>query len=579
MLLSEDTFSPASFFRICLFPACCCCFTVDPSLSSPLFLPPWYLLKTSIYFFFRNLALCSLLVSLLTLPALVIVLVKRSSLAHTLPPRPRRLTSSLWIALLPLVPVICYLLVNKDILSLLDVVVLLAACLGISFVLVVAIPALLSRYSPTRLLASVAGAFAFTIMNMASVSGLLHWLEKGNIKTQLFLFALALVITWLLLGLRNTKDLAFVVVAFLLGSAAIQLLTESYPATPAAYNESRLAELVAGRQPSRTPNIYLLVYDAYTPNETMLFYGIDNSDQEDFLVEQGFTLYPHTYSVGAATLSSMNRVLNVAVDADDWQSRTGVSGGGVIDELLRSLDYRVYGIFGYDYMFRGPLGSQYDYSIPRHSIPSYQLLLAGIWMGEFRFDIGFQTLDHEEYVQAKREVFAAPGEGPLFVYTHSAIPGHSQNSGVCLPNETELHAERLREANAEMRQDIAGIITNDPDAIIIVTGDHGPYLTKNCLILDEYDPAEITRADIQDRFGAFLAVRWPADDYSEFDQITVLQDIFPAIFAWMYRDPALLEARIEPATLDTGVISTVVVKHGIISGGADDGQPLFLSGE
>ena len=155
--------------------------------------------------------------------------------------------------MLPLVPVIRYLLVNKDILSLLDVVVLLAACLGISFVLVVAIPALLSRYSPTRLLASVAGAFAFTIMNMASVSGLLHWLGKGNIKTQLFLFALALVITWLLLGLRNTKDLAFVVVAFLLGSAAIQLLTESYPATPAAYNESRLAELVAGRQPSRTP--------------------------------------------------------------------------------------------------------------------------------------------------------------------------------------------------------------------------------------------------------------------------------------------------------------------------------------
>ena len=221
----------------------------------------------------------------------------------------------------------------------------------------------------------------------------------------------------------------------------------------------------------------------------------------------------------------MNRVFNVAVDADDWQSRTGVSGGGVIDELLRSLDYRVYGILGYDYMFRGPLGSQYDYSIPQHSIPSYQLLLSGIWMGEFRFDIGLQTLDHEEYVQAKREVFAAPGEGPLFVYTHSAIPGHSQNSGVCLPDEIEVHGERLREANAEMRQDIAAIITNDPDAIIIVAGDHGPYLTKNCLILNDYDPAEITRADIQDRFGAFLAMRWPVEDYSEFDQITVLQDI------------------------------------------------------
>ena len=491
------------------------------------------------------------------------------------------LSSDLWVLLLPLAPVVQYILRNQDTLSLLDSMVIGIIFIVLSFVFIITIPGLLGKYSPVRLLVSTGSAFIFTVVNMASVSSFLFWLEKGNFGIQLALFAAALVITWLLLGLKDKKDLAFVVLAFFLGSIAIQFLPQNRNPVAStdqnSYEENKLMNLAAGRQPVTTPNIYLLVYDAYVANETMLEYGIDNHEQEEFLTDQDFVLYPHTYSVGSSTLSSMNKVLNVSMDSYGHY-RSGVSGGGMVQKLLKDLNYHTFGIFEYDYMFRG-MGPQYDDYVPQIVIPSYQLLLSGILMGEFRFDIGLQTISHEEYVQAKREVFAEPGERPFFIYTHSGLPDHSQNSGACLPNETELYRKRLVEANAEMRQDVALIAENDPGALVIIAGDHGPYLTKNCMFTGSYyDGSEISRVDFQDRYGSFLAIRWPADEGQKYDDIVVLQDIFPAVFSYIFQDETLLQSKIEPVTVDTGTVSGVFVKKGILYGGIDDGEPLFLSG-
>ncbi len=57
--------------------------------------------------------------------------------------------------------------------------------------------------------------------------------------------------------------------------------------------------MVGAREPVKTPGIYLLIYDAYVENETMLGYGIDNLDQQQYLEELGFKIYPDTYSIMA----------------------------------------------------------------------------------------------------------------------------------------------------------------------------------------------------------------------------------------------------------------------------------------
>ena len=186
----------------------------------------------------------------------------------------------------------------------------------------------------------------------------------------------------------------------------------------------------------------------------------------------------------------------------------------------------------------------------------------------------------DQYLKIKEDALLAIAGERSFVYSHSNYPSHSQNSGACLPDEKDLYKERLAVANVEMRQDIQTISEQDPQAIIIIAGDHGPYLTKNCVTLaEEYEQSEIDRLDLQDRYGTFLAIRWPTGDYMDYDEIKILQDIFPTVFSYLYQDPEFLKLKVEPITIRPGTVSDVIVDHGVIVGGIDDGEALFENGQ
>jgi hypothetical protein len=382
------------------------------------------------------------------------------------------------------------------------------------------------------------------------------------------------LVTRFLFNLYNRKLLRFIVLAVFLTNSITQLVakTDRTNGTDHSFSENSFQSLIEGRTPDFTPNIYLLVYDAYVTNETMLSYGIDNSFQEEYLMELGFILYPHTYSVAANSLETMSRVLNASANLYG-NKRKGVSGDGVIQNTLSIFGYKTYGVFTYDYFFRG-INPSYDFSIPGRPSSS-DFLSRAILMGEFRFDLGFNDIPREQFLETKQGIFESKSNRPLFLYTHSDLPHHSQNSGVCLPDEVDRFQGRLREANLEMDHDIRTIVENDPEAIIIIAGDHGPYLTKKCRGFEDYDESEISRLDVQDRFGTFLAIRWPTGDYAKYDDITVLQDIFPAVFAYLFNDERILESKIDTTTIS----SPVTVQNGIIYGGPHDGEPLFLTKE
>lgn len=67
----------------------------------------------------------------------------------------------------------------------------------------------------------------------------------------------------------------------------------------------------------------------------------------------------------------------------------------------------------------------------------------------------------------------------------------------------------MSKANKQMKKNISLLKKNNPDSIIVILGDHGPYLTKNCTALQNFQQSEINRFDIQDRYGTFLAIQWP----------------------------------------------------------------------
>jgi hypothetical protein len=476
------------------------------------------------------------------------------------------------LLLLPLTPVVQYIINNQDILSPLGSLYVFGLFLLLSGFYVFVIPTLFSFVVPTRTLLLFGLAFVYTITNMALLSQSFSWYESGRIEIQMVFLGGVFLVTWFLFDLYNRKFLRFLILAVFLANSITQLAgnTDLTNRTDLPISENRLLSLIEGRRPDFTPNIYLLVYDAYVTNETMLSYGIDNSSQEEYLMELGFTLYPHTYSVDTYSTGTMSRVLNASIDFYG-NKRRGVSGDGIIQNTLSSFGYKTYGLFTSNYFFRG-IDPTYDFSIPeRPSSPN--ILSRAILMGEFRFDVEFNYLPRDQFVETKLGIFENSSSKPVFIYMHSNLPSHSQKSGVCRPEERYLFKDRLKEANLEMGQDIRTIVENDPEAIIIVAGDHGPFLTKNCSSFEDYDVSEISRLDIQDRFGTFLAIRWPTEDFAIYDDITVLQDLFPAIFAYLFNDERILESRI-----DTTIISDVAkVRNGIIYGGIHDGEPLFIT--
>lgn len=482
----------------------------------------------------------------------------------------------LLLILLPLTPISQYILNNQDILSPLGSLYVLAVFAMFSLLLIIVTPTLLGIVGSTKTLMILGLAFTFTITNMAVLSAEFSWLEIGNLKIQLGFFGAIFLVSWILYNLVGRKSLHFVVSIFFMTNSALQLAPDD-EAKMALISSTgnKLVELVDSKKPLSTPNIYLLIYDSYVISEAMLEYGIDNRALEKYLETLDFKLYPHTYSVGGETISSMSRTLNASTKYYG-EAKKSVSGDGIVHNLLKSFGYETYGVFRHQGLIDG-IGSSYDFSFPKASSSAHKLMLKAIFMGEFRFDVQFDWPLLVQFTKYKSSIFNSVSHKPRFVFMWLNRPGHSQNSGACRPNETELFSERLIEANREMKQDIETITQKDPGAIIIVAGDHGPYLTKNCSGTGgHYDISEISRLDIQDRFGTFLAIKWPTEDFSKYDDITVLQDLFPAIFAYLFKDENLLEAKVASTTLEDGTTSGASVKNGIIYGGINDGEPLFV---
>ncbi len=518
-----------------------------------------------------------LLTSTLTIAFWAFIAFKKKKISIRKKTKEKFSTDNLILLLLPLAPVIQYILNNLEILSFEDIVYILLVFTAfiVSFVLI--IPILLRKICSSQILAFWGLAFTFTIINMGTLSQQFAWYEVGSLKIQYALFFGVFLTSSLLFYLNKEKLMYTLIVIFFLSASFTQILNkrEELFKTTSLETDNKLLSLVDSRTPENTPSIYLLIYDAYVVNETMLAYGIDNQPQEEYLEKLGFQIYPHTYSIGAPSINTMSRVLN-ASDQFYGAGRRAVSGDGVVQNLLKEFGYKTFGMFPTDYFFRGTT-SNYDSTYPKYTTAPKDILLQAIFTGEFRFDIGFNELPRNEFLTEKNKLFSENMDFPKFTYMHSDVPKHSQNSGACLSNETERFNERLLAANSEMKDDIQVILENDPNSIIIIAGDHGAFLTKNCIeTSDYYDISEISRLDIQDRLGTFLAIKWPTKEFEQYDDIVVLQDLFPAIFAYIFQDASFLDARIQPITDQDYMISGAKVIDGIIEGGINDGEPLFI---
>lgn len=499
--------------------------------------------------------------------------------------KPKRLAfdfSKLVYLVPPLVPIISYSISNKSEVSSSDLMQTIFSLLILNLLFVFIGPNLLNMLFKVKTIYIFSSATLFIIFDMARLSKSQSWFEIGNFKTQF----LNLCFTFILLGsLSYLKSLLQIVIltTFLFANIAQVLLlqkTEYIGDSSATFLDIELSK-------KNLPNIYLLIYDSYPNSETLGKYGVNNDEQLNYLKDLDFRIYEGVYSLSASTLETMSKVLNGSPD-DAPNPRIPTSGDSNVTNFLDEFNYELMGITYSDYFFLGQ-DPKWDTSFPTQ-IDSEGRFFNAILAGEFRSDLfafkGSKTTieDKDGFVSRKRDLIQKTSSDlkPSFMYAHSPYPGHTQNSGVCLDGEFEdWQSSKLPTANMEMKKDLASFNGDFENSIVIIAGDHGPYLTKNCTDLSNWPPNEVDRLDLQDRFGTFLAIRWPRN-FQNNEDIQVLQQVLPVILKQLSdSDSSMLDEQIKSIYLSATKSSWalppgVYVKEGLIYGGLDSGKPLFL---
>lgn len=488
--------------------------------------------------------------------------------------RPTFSRGDLAFAALPATPVVGYVLGNAGELTLVNMATTVIAFLVVCLVLTVLIPACMSGGVDRRVLMAMLSGVVFVVFAMAAwTDSLTGWLGvQGNRgilvigPTVLIVVALVMAVISILLPPRVLVVMIVVFVG-VQGASAIVSWHQARPqGSPAAADEGGPA---TQREPWERPlSIIGLLYDGYPNAETLASYRVDNGEQVAFLRNRGFTIYEGTYSLAVPTLPSLSRVLN-ATDVLARDERDYTSGDANVPRLLREQGYETVGVFPTQYVYSRAALPSWDSYFPAWSLPAVEgRLITEILRGGF-VELLTNDVDPADFIDAKRSALSSDGSAPRFVMTYSLAPGQAYHFGAKTGTDaTRALGERMGPANSEMRADVDLAIETDPNAVIIVAGDHGPFAESQM----NAPTVEFDRLQTQDKYGTFLAIRWP-DGVEPRRDITVLQETLPAVLAAVSGDESIWAQReVGRTTLD----SPAKVVDGVIMGGPHDGQPLFL---
>lgn len=299
------------------------------------------------------------------------------------------------------------------------------------------------------------------------------------------------------------------------------------------------------------PNIYLFVYDGIPNERVFREQNLPFAGLKQVLDDHGFKLYADTYTLGEASLNSMGRMLDFSDRVIKGpEGRDIYTGNSWTNLILRNNGYKSRFLLdnyytGYAAITHADL---FEEMYPPRSATAtksdyFVVLMRGILQGEMRFDTkGLVSMEDADAQDYKLQVIREQKES-TFVVNHYHYPGHSQNSGKCLPNENEIWIGKLDIALKQMEADFLAIKDYDHNSIVIAIGDHGPALSGDCYDLAAWKKEDITPDLIWDRIGTMVAIRWPdkekAAKYDE--QIVTNQDVFPVLFSYLADNPNYLK--------------------------------------
>lgn len=305
------------------------------------------------------------------------------------------------------------------------------------------------------------------------------------------------------------------------------LLAIGSPPAEFAITDAKPLNLV----PIETPNVYWLVADGYGRADMLAEeYGETVQDQFlSYLVSRGFqvsdgavTAYPMTHLSIASTLS-MDYVVKEGDDISDLRPLYDmVQGENVVVATLRSWGYS-YAMYPGDLFSATQCGGWEDVCLERTlispadwallSMTPFASLLEGPTTASTHAELSnplriLETLDQHQ------------PERPMFVQAHliSPHPPYFLNGPECEIQDVSMdlsadwgsdeeYLGAVRCLNAQLVETIDRLIAADPDAVIILQGDHGP--NRGIHFTGGHDVASWTDTQIRVRFSVLSAARLP----------------------------------------------------------------------
>lgn len=313
------------------------------------------------------------------------------------------------------------------------------------------------------------------------------------------------------------------------------------------------------------PDIYYLVFDRYTGDETLKdVYDYDNSDFLNFLKDQQFVTRDNAYANYPYTMASISSTLamNYEPELSRFASASKQTGFPYRSMLNNPTVVNTLKDNGYEYNL---LSSWWDFArigvkADREPTKSFSLRLFGrdFFQSDFSRDIINRTVlspllkkgvsvgsvdiakynrdynpkeNFESQMAALKDIYTADYKAPQFTFAHVLLPHDPyifMPDGSSTPysndrtddgaDEYVKYRNQLIYTNTRIKELIASIKTANPNAVIILQSDEGPYPKefRGALTKDNYfDPKNLPVEPMKQKMSILASYYFPGVDQAE----------------------------------------------------------------
>lgn len=305
------------------------------------------------------------------------------------------------------------------------------------------------------------------------------------------------------------------------------------------------------------PNIYLFIYDAYGSKAAYeRLFDFDNGahyaalEQRGFKVLHTFSNYTSTWHTTTATFIGAHHYLRLAYGNDDTRigrPMMAMMSHNPVLETLKSNGYLLQQIHGLDYFVNEQ--GRLDYIYPVESLSSalrlFDLPILNKLGGRKR-RVSLETQTQVLYDRIAKP--SAQTSEPWFTFSHVNVPAHAPGvPWLQLAGFVPTFRKNTELANAHMLEMVDRIKAADPNAVIVIFGDHGARRYNEVWGTgdpnDAFKAAGVTPETVTlDQFGIMIAVHAPRCGDYVYPALTPV-NIMRTVFACLAEDPALMTRR------------------------------------